>query len=56
LSLAICQVLVVVLAMKAQYYMAVAGLIGLIDHRMQRWVVVLLLLFLCRSSQGVKWV
>jgi hypothetical protein len=32
LSLAICWVLVIVLAIKGQYYMVVAGLIGLINR------------------------
>jgi hypothetical protein len=36
LSLAMCRVLEVVLAKKAQYYMAVTGLISLINCQMQR--------------------
>ncbi len=51
LSLAICQVLV--LALKARYYMAVAGLI---DCQGQHRVVVSWLLFLCRLLRRVEWV
>jgi hypothetical protein len=52
-SLSLVIDLVLVLAIKARYGMAIAGLI---DCRGQRQVVVLCLLFLCRSLCGIKWV